>query len=190
MIRLSGTVFSQTLQKGNLVGVHVYNINLKPDVTPNQMKDLIINKLIPVYESNPGANMYLTKCIRGENKYSYGLIVIFKSESERNKFYNEEGELIELGIALPSPPSPVKYGLVLFNHRPVFKRSLESGIPQRVAALPACVLFKALPCLDLWLCLPCADGRWNLMMCTLRAPRSTSNKSSLFMLLVLTMLFI
>ena len=107
LIVLSGTVFSQTLQKGNLVGVHVYNINLKPDVTPNQMKDFIINKLIPAYESNPGANMYLTKCIRGENKYSYGLMVIFKSESERNKFYNEEGELTELGIALSEKMQPI-----------------------------------------------------------------------------------
>ena len=107
LLLFSGITFSQTLQKGNLVGVHVYNINLKPDVTSNQMKDFIIHKLVPAYESNPGANMYLTKCVRGENKYSYGLMVIFKSESDRNKLYNEEGVLTELGNTVSEKMQPI-----------------------------------------------------------------------------------
>ena len=86
------------------------NINLKPDVTYNQLNKFITQKLIPAYEENFGGHVYLIKCVRGDDKYSYGMIYIFDSESERDKFWDEEGGTIgltELGKSTMGKMQPV-----------------------------------------------------------------------------------
>ena len=40
------TVFAQPVKKGNLVGVHVVIVGLKPGVTMEQFKDYYINNYI------------------------------------------------------------------------------------------------------------------------------------------------
>jgi hypothetical protein len=110
LIFFSGFALSQTLQKGNLLGVHVMNIDLKPDVTINQMHKFMTEKLSPAYEKNFGGHVYLIKCVRGKDKYSYGMIYIFDSEKERNKMWNEEGGVIgltELGKSAYEKMQPV-----------------------------------------------------------------------------------
>ncbi len=39
LVLVACTIFGQTLQKGNLVGVHVLDVIIQPDVTYNQWKD-------------------------------------------------------------------------------------------------------------------------------------------------------
>jgi len=97
LILFSGIVFSQTLQKGNLIGVHVLDVHLNPDVTYNQVHEFTINTLIPEFEKHFGNKVYSTKGVRGENKYEYGMIYIFESEEARAKYYNDDGSLTELG---------------------------------------------------------------------------------------------
>ena len=41
--------------------------------------------------------MYLLEGIRGESKNEIGLIYVFKSEATRDKYYNEDESLTELG---------------------------------------------------------------------------------------------
>ena len=41
--------------------------------------------------------MYLLEGIRGESKNEIGLIYVFKSEAARDKYYNEDESLTELG---------------------------------------------------------------------------------------------
>ena len=97
-ILLAGVAFGQSLQKGNLVGVHIGDLILQPDVTYNQWKDFMINKYIPKMEDVFGdAKMYLLEGIRGESKNEIGLIYVFKSEAARDKYYNEDESLTELG---------------------------------------------------------------------------------------------
>ena len=94
----AGIAFGQTLQKGNAVVTQVLNVDLKSDVTIDQWKEFFISKVIPELEKHyTGANIYLTKGIRGEHKNSLGLIVVFKTKKERDKLFNEDDSRTELG---------------------------------------------------------------------------------------------
>ena len=108
-ILLTGIVFGQPLQKGNLVGVHVVDLVLQPDVTYNQWKDFMINKYIPKLEEASEGDwaIYLLEGIRGENKNEIGLIYIVKSEAARDKYYNDDETLTELGKEFYEKLNPI-----------------------------------------------------------------------------------
>jgi hypothetical protein len=89
---------SQTLQKGNLVGTHVMTVTLNPGVTMEQFLDFQTKKVFPVYEKYyTGWKFYIVKSIRGEIKDSYGMIMVIKTEKERDKYYNPDGSHTKLG---------------------------------------------------------------------------------------------
>lgn len=98
LILVVGTTFGQTFQKGNFVGLHVMTITLNPDATMNQFMDFFANKAGPEFEKNfPGIKTYIAKGIRGENENSFGLFYIADSVEDRDKYWNEDGTLNELG---------------------------------------------------------------------------------------------
>ena len=108
LILVVGTTFGQTLQKGNLIGTHVTTVDLKPDVTMEQYQEFVISKVIPEMEKHyPGWKAYSVKGIRGENENSIGMIYVIKSEEHRDKYYNEDGSLNELGKATQEKLNPV-----------------------------------------------------------------------------------
>ena len=108
IILIAEIVYGQTLQKGNLVGVHVITIELNHGVTMGQFQNFHINTLIPEYEKNyPGWQLYLAKGIRGENKNTYGWIIIVESEEIRDKYYNDDGSITEFGQAADKKMKPV-----------------------------------------------------------------------------------
>jgi len=97
----SGITFSQTFEKGNLMGLHIFSLNLDPDVTFNQYKDFFIRNYIPELNRNfPDVNHYFTIGNREENKNSIGMIVVFGSQEIKNKYYNEDGSRTDLTIAI------------------------------------------------------------------------------------------
>jgi hypothetical protein len=79
---------SQTLQKGNIIGIHVRTITLQPNVTMDKYLDFYMNKYIPEYEKNfPGVELYVIKGIRGESENSFGLLYLIKSIEVRDKYW-------------------------------------------------------------------------------------------------------
>ena len=103
-----GTVFGQTLQKGNLVGVHVITIELNKGVTMSTFQKFHVNTLIPEYEKNyPGWQLFLAQGLRGENQNKYGWIIIVESEEIRNKYYNDDGSVTEFGQEAADKMKPV-----------------------------------------------------------------------------------
>ena len=93
----SGITFSQTLEKGNLIGFHTLTINVNPDVTFNQYMDLFMNKYVPKYEESfPGLKLYVVKGIRGKDENSFGLLFMFDSVETRDKYWPKMGESSEL----------------------------------------------------------------------------------------------
>jgi len=107
-ILLAGVTYGQTLQKGNTVVTQVFKVDLKPDVSIDQWMEFYISKVIPEIDKHyTGATAYLTKGIRGEHKNSLGLIVVFESKKERDKFFNEDDSPTELGIKTGEKLSPV-----------------------------------------------------------------------------------
>ena len=95
---VAGLSFGQTLQKGNLLGLHIMTINLKPKVTMDQLKTFFICKEIPELEKQfQGVKGYLVNGGRGENKNSFGIIYLFETEEARDKYFNTDGTTNDLG---------------------------------------------------------------------------------------------
>jgi hypothetical protein len=101
--------FGQPLQKGNLVGLHMLTINLAPGVTIEQYKSFYTSKVIPEYEKYfQGAKGYLVKSIRGEQQNTFGIIWIFASEQDRDKYFNSDGTQNDMGKAAVAKIDPVE----------------------------------------------------------------------------------
>jgi hypothetical protein len=104
---LAGSTYGQNLQKGNFVGFHEMTIKLDPNVTMNQYLDFYKNKLMPAYESNFQAKAYLVKGRRGECVDCFGVMFIWKSEADRDKYFNTEGGLNEYGRSIADKLKPL-----------------------------------------------------------------------------------
>jgi hypothetical protein len=108
VILFSGITFGQTLKKGNLIGTHVISVDLQPGVTMDKFIEFVNTKLAPEVEKYYiGWKVYLVKGIRGENPDSYGLIYVINSEEDRDKLYNPDGSLNEMGTAVNAKIQPV-----------------------------------------------------------------------------------
>lgn len=93
----TGATFSQALNKGNLIGLHLLTITPNPDVTFNQFMDFFMNEWIPKYEESfPGLKLKVIKGNRGENENRFGLLFMFDSEATRDKYWPKMDESTEL----------------------------------------------------------------------------------------------
>lgn len=90
--------YSQSLERGNLLGFHIMTINLKPNVTMDQFTTFYISKVIPEYEKQlEGLKIYIVKGIRGEEANRIGMIWLFGSDKARDKYFNPDGTRTALG---------------------------------------------------------------------------------------------
>ena len=79
---------AQTVAKGAVVAVGVYEMTLNPDVSLNQFLDFYNDKYLPEWEKSwPGVKQYLMIGDRGDNKNKFGVILIFESVAVRDKYY-------------------------------------------------------------------------------------------------------
>ncbi len=98
LILLAGVTLGQTLQKGVIIGVHHLTITLDPDVTMNQYLDFINNKYLPEFEKHfDGWKVLLMKGDRGENENSYALMYYIESVEARDKYFDSEGQMNDVG---------------------------------------------------------------------------------------------
>lgn len=97
LVFCSGILAAQSLQKGNLIGTHVFDLKLQPGVTQDQFIEFFKSKYGPELEKNTGWKAYLVKGVRGENPNTLGLIYVIKSEKDRDRFYNPDGTQSEAG---------------------------------------------------------------------------------------------
>jgi len=104
----AGIAFGQTLQKGNLIGLHVATIDLKPGATMDQYIDFFNEKYKPAWEkASKGMKVFVVKGLRGENVNEFGILYQFTDEAARDKYYNADGSLNELGIKFGEELAPV-----------------------------------------------------------------------------------
>jgi hypothetical protein len=97
-ILIVSSAYGQNLQKGNLVGTHVMTITPNSGVTVEQISNYMIKTYIPEFQKvRPEWKGYMTRGIRGENVNSVGMIIVIKSEKDRDKYYNSDGTVNELG---------------------------------------------------------------------------------------------
>ena len=97
-ILLTGVAFGQTFQKGSILGLHVITVNLDPDVTYNQWKNVAVTKFIPAFneEFQGDIELYYAKVDRGDDENGLSLIWIIKSVEVRAKYFTQEGTATEL----------------------------------------------------------------------------------------------
>jgi hypothetical protein len=83
---------AQGLQKGNLFGVHLVTIELKPNVKMDEFKTFFVNEVLPQYEKSwMGLKGYLVKSVRGDYKDQFLIVWLFESEKARDKYFNADG---------------------------------------------------------------------------------------------------
>ena len=119
-ILLAGVAFGQTLKKGNLIGTHVFTVELEvftvelePGVMMDQYLDFRLNKFIPEWEKHfKGGRQFLLKRIRGENESEFGLLYYFESEEIRDKYINDDKSLTKEGEAALEKISSVREELI------------------------------------------------------------------------------
>ena len=98
IILVSNFSFGQSLQKGNLVGLHIMTVNLNSGATMDQFQTFFISKVIPEYEKQfQGVKGYLVKAVRGENNNSFGIVWLFDTEQSRDKYFVADGNPSDLG---------------------------------------------------------------------------------------------
>lgn len=108
LVLLAGVTFGQTLKKGNSLGLHVYTVTLTTDVTMTQWVDLFSNKLIPELEkSMEGSKVILLKGDRGHYENKIGIIIHFKSEKDRDRYWPGITEQSDEGKAVMEKIQPV-----------------------------------------------------------------------------------
>lgn len=105
----TGILSAQQLQEGNLIGTHIAKVTLAPGATMDQFVNFWKTKAIPAYmEAYPGWKMYLLKSIRGDvPKDTPGILFIIDSPETRDKYYNPDNTLSDLGKAAADKLKPI-----------------------------------------------------------------------------------
>jgi len=91
------TSFSQSLQKGNLIGLHTTTVKLNGKTTMKQYVDFVTNKWAPAMSNAVNGEVHVLKYLRGDGADKISFIFVFKTEADRNKFYNSDGSSSALG---------------------------------------------------------------------------------------------
>ncbi|MFO7672063.1 MAG: hypothetical protein R6W31_20575 [Bacteroidales bacterium] len=108
LLLFAGIAFGQTIQKGNLIGVHVLTVELKAGATMDQFVDFLDEKLKPAYEKAvPEVKVFMVKGKRGEQMNEIGMIMQFTDEAARNKYNNDDESPTELGIKIQEELAPM-----------------------------------------------------------------------------------
>ena len=113
--------FGQGLQKGNLFGVHLTTVTLKPNVTIDEFKTFFVSKVIPEYEKAwVGLKGYLVKSFKIKNRFA--IIWLFESETARNKYFTADDKPNDLERAAYEKIKPIeeelkKYGTYTVSYK-------------------------------------------------------------------------
>lgn len=92
LLLFAGIAFGQTLEKGNLIGVHVMKVDLKSGATLDQFINFFNEKVKPEWQkADPDMTGFIMKGIRGESTNEIGMIVQYKDEAARDKYFNDDG---------------------------------------------------------------------------------------------------
>jgi len=116
LMMIANLAGAQGLQKGNLFGVHLVTVELKPNVKIEEFKIFFVNEVLPQYEKSwVGLKGYLVKSVRGEYKDRFFIVWLFESENARDKYFNADGTPNDLEKAAFEKVGPVeeklkKYG--------------------------------------------------------------------------------
>jgi hypothetical protein len=106
--------FSQSLHKGNLMGLHI--LTPKPGISMQDYTKLYTSKAIPEFEKAfPDIKLYLLKSVRGQDSSSMAVVYFFNSEAVRNKYFNNDGTPTEVFNAANAKLSDLNNEIVKYE---------------------------------------------------------------------------
>jgi hypothetical protein len=113
---MANLCFGQGLQRGNLFGVHIITVELRPNVKMEEFKTFFVKNVLPEYEKNwDGLKGYLVKSVRGEYKDHFAIVWLFETEEGRDKYFNKDGTANELEKAAFERIRPVEEKLTKYG---------------------------------------------------------------------------
>ena len=94
LIMIIVITFGQKFEKGNVIGHHVFELKLDPNVTFDQYYDILVNKYFKEFnkEFNGEIQLYIGEYNRGKHKNMYSTIYLIKSVEVRDKYFPVEDE--------------------------------------------------------------------------------------------------
>jgi hypothetical protein len=100
-ILLTGTIFGQTLSKDAVLALRIYNFELLPGATNEQVENYLTKQSIDFNNSFDDIKLYMIKGLRGENENKLAGILYMPSDDVRNKYFtNDPGGVTEAGQLL------------------------------------------------------------------------------------------
>jgi len=94
---ISSSGDAQGLQSGNLLGVHVITVTLKPGATMDQFVNFYVHEVLPEYEKHwPGLKGYLLKAFLADSKNKFAVVWLFKTVEDCNRNFDANGRANEL----------------------------------------------------------------------------------------------
>lgn len=91
LLLFAGVSYGQTLTKGSVLGMHVFNSKLKPDVSMNDYLEFMNKTVVPELNKLDGLTIITLKGDRGKHIHKYSWIYHCESVEVRNKYWPEEG---------------------------------------------------------------------------------------------------
>lgn len=80
---------AQGLKSGNLIGIHVITVDLKPNVTMEEFTDAYKREVLPQYEKNwPGLKGYLLKSFFRDSRNQFAIVWLFDTVDDRNRNFD------------------------------------------------------------------------------------------------------
>lgn len=114
MLLLSTCMFSQTLEKGSLLGLHKGTVTLSPNVTMEQFRKYYLNDYAPAFTKLFNVKLVEVTAARGadvkKNENDMAILYIFEPKA-RDKFFEADGKLNKLGADLFAKLKPYTEGL-------------------------------------------------------------------------------
>lgn len=106
---VSGPCWGQRLERGNLIGVHVVTVNLKPTASMEDFTKFYVDHVLPEYEKNwPGLKGYLLRSFFSDSKNKFAIVWLFKTVEDRNRYFNADGSANELEKAAYAKVKPIE----------------------------------------------------------------------------------
>ncbi len=92
LLLFAGLAFGQTLKKGAVVVINIWEVTLQPDATMNQFLDVGKKYATAFEKAYPGTKMFIMIGDRGEYKYKVSTLLFFDSIELRDKYWPTEDE--------------------------------------------------------------------------------------------------
>ena len=107
LVLFAGVAFGQTIEKGDVIGIHAWTLKLNPDVTMNQFLELWDNTAVPAFKKAiPEGTPFLLKGIGANNKFEYAGLYYYNSIEDFRKYWKEDGPT-EKGVAVMATYGPL-----------------------------------------------------------------------------------